>query len=49
MSDLEEVYQDIHEEGEAEALLCGEGIEKTVCKNFFESIFHLPALEDSYN
>ena len=49
MSDLEEVFQDIHEETEAEALLSGEGIEKTVCKNFYDSIFHLSQLEDAYN
>ncbi|TNV73437.1 hypothetical protein FGO68_gene16687 [Halteria grandinella] len=49
MSDLEEVFQDIHEESETDRILSGEGIEKTVCKNFYESIFHIALLEDDYN
>jgi phosphoribosyl-ATP pyrophosphohydrolase len=49
IGDLEQVFQEIYEESEEEAMLSGEGLEKTVCKNFYDFIYHIPQLEDSYN
>jgi hypothetical protein len=39
MDELSEIYQNIHQESEAESELSDEGIETIVCKNLYDHLF----------